>query len=132
MGNYIVENTTMTKVIWAAGWITMSDDYECLPESMRLTCKDGVTRLWARLYHLNAIAVYDSCGGPLAITDSYPGKLKEHTPMESYKALRCLVYQCRSESTERNTLFKDLETLLNILANIIVVNSEQYAKAHWG
>jgi hypothetical protein len=54
------------------------------------------------------------------------------TPVEQFKAIRCLLYQAHEGSVPKGRLYGELNRVVGELAQRIVQDSSDYEKAPWG
>ena len=85
------------------------------------------------LYALNVGAV--NCRYNETDTTEYTGfknVLPCNSKHQTYKTLRCLLYQCSEGDTPEKPLFKQLESISDALAHDIVSSSKEFDQAAWG
>lgn len=84
-----------------------------------------------KLYEMNVKAVNQRYGTNEKADDftyktEYPPE-----PVQLYKFIQCLHYQCSEGDVPEKQLYKDLEDIANFLARYIVSKLEAYENARW-
>jgi len=92
-------------------------------------------RFASQLYHMNVSAVcfrYEESEDEYADTFEYNTHVGDVTPIQAYKYLRCLSYQCDEGDVDTWPLFGLLTAMINELGACILLQSPQYDAAVWG
>jgi hypothetical protein len=147
MSSFIVNTTTMTKVVLAILQNTdefhgtMTHRREIVDDPLNEAQLKAGTEIGGKLYAMNQAAVrvrYPDMAkrnepgmkAPIfAMTDQerahYP------TPMELFASIRCLLYQCHEGEVPKRTLYKELNAVAGELAQRIVQDLPEYQRAPW-
>ena len=59
-------------------------------------------------------------------------KWADATPVEQFKAMCCLLYQCCEGNVRNSRLYDELNRTAGVLAQSIVQDLPEYEKAAWG
>lgn len=88
--------------------------------------------LGAALLRLNEFAI-DQHSDPKSLSDhlDYRYEHRPITPMQSFKAIDCLVYQCSEGAVLQFPLYLRLRTFRDSLATIVIRGTNEYEKAQW-
>jgi hypothetical protein len=85
-----------------------------------------------RLFAMNAAAIKARYGHlPQRPAFKFAG-WAEATPIEQFKAIRCLLYQSCEGAVAKGRLYGELNRVAGELAQRIVQDSPEYEKAPWG
>jgi hypothetical protein len=109
-----------------------------LPSRFNLSDDSEVKRLAECLYWLNRAAVSQrySCPELAKPALEYRAWLEDgpitETPVQAYKSLRCLIYQCSEGDIPETPLYKALVNYAAAIAAYIVCSTPEYDEAAWG
>jgi hypothetical protein len=138
MSAFMVSNVLMQKVVTAV--LQNTDEFATIQTFRgRLVddpptdaqCKEAED-IGKRLFSMNAAAIKASYGflphGPVFKFASWVAA----TPVEQFKAVRCLLYQACEGTVPNGRLYSELNRVAGELAQRIVQDSRDYEKAPWG
>jgi hypothetical protein len=96
--------------------------------------KEAGTKIGRKLFLLNrrALRARYGPGEHLHIPEFVFEKWTDATSIEQFKAMCCLLYQCREGKVPNSRLYAELNNAAGELAQRIVQDLPQYAKASWG
>jgi hypothetical protein len=94
-------------------------------------CK-AAEQIGKRLFGMNAAAIKARYGTlPQRPSFKFAG-WADATPIEQFKAMRCLLYQACEGSVPNGRLYSELNRIAGELAQRILQDSPEYEKAPWG
>jgi hypothetical protein len=138
MSAFMVSNVLMQKVVTAI--LQNTDEFATIPtfrghlvddpptEAQRQAAQD----IGKRLFSMNAAAIKARYAFlPQRPVFKYAGWASA-TPVEQFKALRCLLYQSCEGTVPNGRLYGELNRVAGELAQRIVQDSPDYEKAPWG
>ena len=150
MSAFIVDNDTINSILAfvevKANRRTASYDYPAR-RFLEATGTDpdadpqALARLGQHLYALNVNAVaqrypgepVDQLPGPIAGGYTYECRLTAcPSPIQAYKALACLLYQCSEGNVPQKPLYKALRALKAGIAETYIERLPEYDAAPWG
>jgi hypothetical protein len=99
-----------------------------MPPDAPCEARDGMGR---QLYRLNAEAVRQRYGRNDPIPDNYRYSVVFPLPIQQYKSLACLVYQCTEGNVPQTALYHVLMRRKIDLALDIVHSLDAYRTADW-
>ena len=96
--------------------------------------KETGTSIGKRLFLLNrrALRARYGCGEHLGLPEFVFEKWADATPVEQFKAIHCLLYQCHEGKVHETRLYGELNRAAGELAKRIVEDLPEYDKATWG
>jgi hypothetical protein len=96
------------------------------------TQRKAAEQIGKRLFAMNAAAI-KACYGTLPQRPSFKfAGWADATPIEQFKAMRCLLYQACEGSVPNGRLYSELNRVAGELAQRIVRDSPEYERAPWG
>ena len=138
MSAFIVNTTVMAKVVTA---ILLNRDMFDGESTCRVALladptdaqKEAGTKIGRKLFLLNRKALRarygcSTLGLPYFVFD----KWADVSPVEQFKAISCLLYQCCEDKVPNSPLFGDLNRAGGELARAIVQELPEYDQASWG
>ena len=138
MSAFMVSNVLMQKVVTAV--LQNTDQFAIIPtfrghlvddpptEAQRQAAQD----IGKRLFSMNAAAIKARYGFlPQRPVFKFAGWTAP-TPVEQFKAIRCLLYQSCEGAVPNGRLYGELNRVAGELAQRIVQDSRDYEKAPWG
>ena len=98
------------------------------------TQKEIGTKIGRNLFLLNrrALRARYGCGEHLRVPEFVFEKWADASPMEQFKAMSCLLYQCCEGDIPGSRLYDELNRAAGELAQLIVQDLPEYEKAAWG
>jgi hypothetical protein len=138
MSAFMVSNVLMQKVVTAI--LQNTDEFATVPTfrgqivddpPSELQCQ-AAQEIGKRLFSMNAAAIkaryaFLPQGPVFTFTGWAPA-----TPVEQFKAIRCLLYQSCEGTVPNGRLYGELNRVAGELAQRIVQDSPEYEKAPWG
>ena len=96
--------------------------------------KEAGTNIGKKLFILNRRALRARCGrgDDLRYPDFVFEKWADATPVQQFKAISCLLYQCHEGKAHESRLYVELNRAAGELAQRIVQDLPEYDKASWG
>lgn len=136
MSSFMVEDKTINQIV---SYLKDGRDLEWLRRQLKekgfdLDSKFGAEKLGKNMFYLNCIAIDDRYGKNQAEefrTLDYKYRLEIARPMQAYKSLRCLIYQCSEGHAMKHETYKLLEFISDRLAHHIISKLPEYDKAIW-
>jgi hypothetical protein len=94
--------------------------------------KEAGTKIGRTLFVLNrkTLGAQDGCS-TLGLPDFVFDKWADATPVEQFKAMRCLLDQCCKAKAANTQLYDELDRATGKLAQGIVQDLPEYEKAYW-
>jgi hypothetical protein len=99
-------------------------------DDRRPACEE-LDSIGRQLWRMNADAVAERYQEPPEPTDDFRYRPALYSPVQQFKALSCLLYQCSEGDIDQRPLYKQLEERRNAFARAIVMDSKEYDGAHW-
>jgi hypothetical protein len=138
MSAFMVSNQLMQKVVTAIlqnidEFATIQTFRGCLVDDTPTeTRREAAEQIGKRLFAMNAAAIKARYGTlPQRPAFKFAG-WADATPIEQFKAMRCLLYQACEGSVPDGRLYSELNRVAGELAQRIVQASPEYEKAPWG
>jgi hypothetical protein len=96
--------------------------------------REAGNKIARKLFLMNrrALRARYGCGDHLHLPEFVFEKWTDVTPIEQFKAMCCLLYQCREGKVSNSRLYAELNNAAGELAQRIVQDLPQYTKASWG
>jgi hypothetical protein len=96
--------------------------------------KETGTNIGRKLFLLNrrALRARYGCGEHLGLHEFVFEKWADATPVQQFKAMSCLLYQCHEGKAHESRLYNELNRAAGELAQRIVEDLSEYDKAPWG
>jgi hypothetical protein len=139
MSAFIVNTNVMAKVVTAILLNLDAFDGEgkcrvALLGSPTDAQKEAGTKIGRKLFLLNgrALRARYGCGEHLRLPEFVLERWADATPIEQFKAMRCLLYQCCEGKVPNTPLYDELNRVAGELARRIVQDLPEYEKASWG
>jgi hypothetical protein len=138
MSAFMVSNPLMEKVVTAI--LQNTDEFATIQtfrgslvdDPPTETQREAAEQIGKRLFWINAAAIKASYGTlPQRPSFKFCG-WADATPVEQFKAMRCLLYQACEGSVPNGRLYSELNRVAGELAQRIVQDSPEYEKAPWG
>jgi hypothetical protein len=114
-------------------------EFSWLMEGLRfnVSTEKGLEELASALYRMNCDAIEQRYGKKALQSDLSAGerfnfRIVRRQPVEVFKAVRCLLYQCSEGNVPERELFKTLEEIGGQIAQEIVRELPDFEKAAWG
>jgi hypothetical protein len=92
------------------------------------------TQIGRKLFLINrgAFSARYGCGDHFRLPEFVFEKWADATPVEQFKAITCLLYQCCEGKVPDSSLYAELDRAAGELAQRIVQDLPEYDKASWG
>jgi len=138
MSSFIVNSNVMNKVVTAIllNLDTFDGESTCRVALLATPTdaqKAAGTKIGNKLFLLNRKSV---CARYGCSTVGLPGfvfeKWADATPVEQFKAIHCLLYQCSEGKVPSSALYDELNHAAGELARAIVQELPEYDQASWG
>ena len=96
--------------------------------------KEAGTNIGKKLFLLNrrALRARYGCGDHLRLPEFVFERWADATPVQQFKAMSCLLYQCHEGKVHESRLYDELNRAAGELAQRIVQDLPEYDKASWG
>jgi hypothetical protein len=96
--------------------------------------KDAGTKIGRKLFLMNrrALRARYGCGDHLRVPEFVFEKWADATPIQQFKAMGCVLYQCHEGKVHESRLYDELKHAAGELAQRIVQDLPEYDKASWG
>ena len=139
MSAFMVNTNVMTKVLTAI--LLNLDQFDgvstcrvALLASPTDAQKEAGTTIGKKLFRLNrrALRARYGRGDHLRVPEFVFERWVDARPVEQFKALHCLLYQCCEEKSPNSRLYDELNRAAGELAQRIVQDLPEYDKASWG
>jgi hypothetical protein len=139
MSAYMVNTKVMAKVVTAI--LLNLDQFDgestcrvALLASPTDAQKEAGTKIGRKLFLMNrrALRARYGCGEHLGLPKFVFEKWADATPVEQFKAIHCLLYQCNEGKVHESRLYDELNHAAGELAQQIVQDLPEYDKASWG
>jgi hypothetical protein len=139
MSAFMINSNVMTKVLTAI--LLNLDQFD--GESTRRVAllasptdvqKEAGTRIGRKLFLMNrrALRARYGCGEHLGLPEFVFEKWADATPVQQFKAIHCLLYQCDEGKVHESRLYEELNRAAGELAQRIVQDLPEYDQASWG
>ena len=139
MSAFIVNTNVMAKVVTAVLLNFDRFDRESTCRTALLAAptdaqKEAGTKIGQMLFRLNerALQARYGCSDHLRVPEFIFEKWADASPMEQFKAMSCLLYQCCEGDVPSSRLYYELNRATGELAQCIVQDLPDYDKATWG
>src|SRR5215472_8338581 len=139
MSTFIVNTNVMAKVVTAILLNFDTFDGESTSRMALLAAptdaqKEAGTKIGRKLFVLNrrALCARYGCGEHLRLPEFVFEQWADASPMEQFKAMSCLLYQCCEGKVPNSPLYDELNRAAGDLAQLIVQDLPEYDKASWG
>lgn len=137
MSAYICDDTTINRIL---AYLLRSDTHMAVRVAEAHTPNGTLPELGQALRDLNVRAVsqrYPDCTpdglpGPCPLLPYAFEEERPPTPVEAYKALSCLLYQCSEGDVPETALYAALEDLRARIASEVISRLPAYDQAPWG
>jgi hypothetical protein len=96
--------------------------------------KEAGTKIGRKLFLMNrrALGARYECSSRFPLPQFVFAKWADATPVEQFKAMCCLLYQCSEGKIPESRLYDELNRAAGELAQRIVQDFPEYEKASWG
>jgi hypothetical protein len=139
MSAFIVNTNVMAKVVTAIllNFDTFDGDATCRTALLAAPTdaqKAAGTKIGEKLFRLNrrGLRARYGCGDHLCLPEFVFEKWADATPVEQFKAMCCVLYQCCEGDVPNSRLYNALNRSAGELAQSIVQELPEYDKASWG
>ena len=139
MSAFVVNSNVMAKVVTAIllNLDTFDGESTCrvaLLASPTDAQKEAGTSIGKRLFLLNrrALRARYGRGDHLRCPEFVFERWADATPVQQFKAISCLLYQCHEGKVHESRLYAELNHAAGELAQRIVQDLPEYDKASWG
>ena len=139
MSAFMVSTNVMAKVVTAIllnldTFGTQSTRHVALLAAPTDAQKDAGTKIGRKLFLMNrrALGARYECSSRFPLPQFVFAKWADATPVEQFKAMRCLLYQCCEGKIPNSQLYDELNRTAGELAQRIVQDLPEYEKASWG
>ena len=139
MSAFMVNTSVMAKVVTAIllNLDTFDGESTCrvaLLASPTDAQKEAGTKIGRKLFLMNrrALSTRYGCGNHLRLPEFVFEKWADATPVQQFKAMSCLLYQCHEGKVHESRLYDELNHAAGELAQRIVQDLPEYEKASWG
>ena len=138
MSSFMVNSNVMNKVVTAIllNLDTFDGESTCRVALLAAPTdaqKEAGTKIGRKLFLLNRKALRarygcSTLGLPYFVFD----KWADVSPVEQFKAISCLLYQCCEGKVPNSPLYDELNRAAGQLAQAIIQESPEYEQASWG
>jgi hypothetical protein len=139
MSAFMVNTNVMAKVVTAILLNLDTFDEENTSRTALLAAptdaqKDAGTKIGRKLFLMNrrALSARYGCGEHLRLREFVFEEWADANPVEQFKAMCCLLYQCSEGKVSDSRLYDELNHAAGKLAQAIVQDLPEYDKASWG
>ena len=139
MSAFVVNTNVMAKVVTAILLNLDTFDGESTRRAALLASptdaqKEAGANIGKKPFLLNrrALRARYGCGDHLRLPEFVFEKWADATPVEQFKAIVCLLYQCCEGNVPKSPLYDELNHAAGELAQRIVQDLAEYDKASWG
>src|SRR5215831_17998410 len=96
--------------------------------------KEAGTKIGRKLFLLNrkALRARYGCGEHLRVPEFVFEKWADATPVQQFRAISCLLYQCCEGKVPNSPLYDELNRAAGELARAIIQELPEYDQASWG
>jgi hypothetical protein len=139
MSAFMVNTNVMAKVVTAILLNLDTFDGESTCRAALLAAptdaqKEAGTKIGQKLFLMNrrALCARYGLGDHLRVPEFIFEKWADATPVQQFKAISCLLYQCCEGKVPNSPLYDELNRAVGELAQRIVQDMPEYQKASWG
>ena len=139
MSAFIVNTNVMAKAVTAILLNLDMFDGESTSRTALLASptdaqKEAGTKIGRKLFLMNrrALRARYGCGDHLRLPEFAFERWADATPVEQFKAIHCLLYQCHEGKVHESRLYDELNSAAGELAQRVVQDLPEYDKASWG
>jgi hypothetical protein len=139
MSAFMVNTNVMAKVVTAIllNFDTFDGDSTCRVKLLAAPTdeqKEAGSKIGRKLFLMNrrALSTRYGCGNHLRLPEFVFEKWADATPVQQFKAMSCLLYQCHEGKVHESRLYDELNRAAGELAQRIVQDLPEYEKAPWG
>src|ERR1700751_1562951 len=139
MSAFMVNTNVMAKVVTAIllNFDTFDGASTCRVKLLAAPTdeqKDAGTKIGRKLFLMNrrALRARYGCGDHLRLPEFAFERWADATPVEQFKAIVCLLYQCCEGKVPNSPLYDELNRAAGELAQRIVQALREYEQASWG
>ena len=139
MSAFMVNTKVMSKIVTAIllNFDTFDGDSTCRAKLLAVPTdaqKEAGKNIGKKLLLLNrrALRARYGCGEHLRLPEFVFEKWADAAPVEQFKAMCCLLYQCSEGKVPNGRLYDELNRAAGELAQRIVQDLPEYDKASWG
>jgi hypothetical protein len=139
MSAFMVNTNVMAKVVTAIllNLDTFDHDSTCRVKLLAAPTdeqKEAGSKIGRKLFLMNrrALSTRYGCGNHLRLPEFVFEKWADATPVQQFKAMSCLLYQCHEGKVHESRLYDELNRAAGELAQRIVQDLPEYEKAPWG
>jgi hypothetical protein len=96
--------------------------------------KQAGTKIGRKLFLMNrrALRARYGCGDHLRLPEFVFERWADATPVQQFKAISCLLYQCHEGKVHESRLYAELNHAAGELAQRVVKDLPEYDQASWG
>ena len=139
MSTFLVNTNVMAKVVTAILLNLETFDGESTCRTALLAApthaqKEAGSKIGRKLFLMNRKALHARYGhsGDERLPDFVFERWADATPVEQFKAIHCLLYQCSEGNAPNSPLYDELNRAAAELAQRIVQDLQEYEQASWG
>ena len=139
MSAFMVNTNVMAKVVTAILLNLDTFDGESTGRTAMLAApttqqKEIGTKIGRKLFLMNrrALSARYGCSADDRVPEFAFERWADATPIEQFKAITCLLYQCCEGKVPDSSLYDELKGVAGELAQRIVQDLPEYDKASWG
>jgi hypothetical protein len=138
MSAFMVNTNVMAKILTAILFNLDTFDGDSTYRAKLLAAptdaqKEAGTKIGRKLFLMNRKALRARYGGgDIRLAEFVLEKWAHATPVEQFKAIHCLLYQCHEGKVHESRLYGELNRAAGELAQRIVEDLPEYDKATWG
>jgi hypothetical protein len=139
MSAFMVNTNVMAKVVTAIllNLDTFDGESTCRVKMLAAPTdeqKDAGSKIGRKLFRMDrrALRARYVCSGGYPLPQFVFERWADATPVEQFKAIRCLLYQCAEGNVPNSLLYDALNHAAGELAQRIVQDLPDYDKASWG
>jgi hypothetical protein len=139
MSAFMVNANVMAKVVTAIllNFDTFDGESTCRAALLAAPAdaqKEAGTKIGKKLFLLNrrALRARYGCAEHLSLPEFVFERWAHASPIEQFKAMHCLIYQCNEGKVSDSQLYDELNRVAGELAHRIVQYLPEYEKASWG
>src|SRR5689334_22210969 len=139
MSAFMVNTSVMAKVVTAIllNFDTFDGERTCRQTLLAAPTdaqKEAGSKIGRKLFLLNrrALRARYGCGDHLGVPEFVFERWADATPVQQFKAMSCVLYQCHEGKVHESRLYDELNHAAGELAQRIVQDLPEYDKASWG
>jgi hypothetical protein len=139
MSAFMVNTNVMAKIVTAIllNLDTFHGDSTCRVKLLAAPTdaqKEAGTQIGRKLFLMNrrALRARYGCGDHLRLPEFVFERWADATPVQQFKAIVCLLYQCHEGKVHESRLYDELNRAAGELAQRIVQDLPEYDQASWG